>query len=441
VFHDVPPYTPPGSLAHDALRRRVSHDLGVTGETTARTGPLNGVRVLDLTRVLAGPHAGRMLADLGAEVIKLEPPDGDLTRFSAPRVGSIATYFLQQNAGKASISLDLSQAEGADLLRRLAQHSDVLLENYRPGVMDRLGLGPDALLAVAPRLVYLSISGYGATGPWRHRRAYAPVIGAESGMTRAQADGRDGTVANDPHSHADVYTAMEAAAAVLAALYQRERTGRGQWIDVSMAETMLYVNEHVHDHLYDGPVDPRWIRSFQPHQYPVLTVADGTTLMVSGHPAERGTFDRFIAAMDRLDLADDPRFLDVPGRLTHLDDLMDLMRAWAGALPDAAALEARLDAQGLAAGVVRSVRELAETPWAVERGAIAQVDDRRGGTVRVPAPPWRFSDAAVGNHAGPRFRGEDNRRVLGEVLGLDDEAISALEARGVVTQRLPDSRS
>ncbi len=408
--------------------------------SAATNGPLAGVRVLDLTRVLSGPHAGRMLADLGAEVIKLEPPDGDLTRFSAPRVGSMPTYFLQQNAGKASISLDLSHPEGADLLRRLAMQSDVLIENFRPGVMQRLGLGPDDLHAIAPRLVYASISGYGATGPWRHRRAYAPVIGAESGMTRAQADGRGGVVANDPHSHADVYTALECCSAVLAALYQREHTGRGQWIDVSMAETMLYVNEHVHDHLYDGPVDPRWIRSFQPHQYPVLTTADGTTLVVSGHPAERGTFDRFIVAMDRADLAQDPRFTDVPTRMANLDDLMDLMRSWAASLPDAATLEARLDAQGLAAGVVRTVAELADTAWAAERGAIARVDDRHGGTVRVPAPPWRFSDATVGNHDGPRFRGEDNHRVLHDLLGLDDVTLADLDARGVLSQRLPDSR-
>ena len=404
-------------------------------------GPLAGVRVLDLTRVLSGPHATRMLADLGAEVIKLEPPDGDLTRFSAPRVGSMATYFLQQNAGKASISLDLSHPEAVDLVRRLAAHCDVLIENFRPGVMERLGLGADALLAVAPRLVYVSISGYGATGPWRQRRAYAPVIGAESGMTRAQADGRGGVVVNDPHSHADVYTALEAATAVLAALYQREHTGRGQWIDVSMAETMLYVNEHVHDHLYDGPVDRRWIRSFQPAEYPVLVVADGTTLVISGHPAERGTFDRFIAAMERLDLADDPRFVDVPTRLDHLDDLMDLMRAWAATLPDAHTLEARLAAQGLAAGVVRSVRDLADTTWATERGSIVRVDDRQGGTVRVPAPPWRFSQASVGAHEGPRFRGEDNHRVLRDLLGLDDAALADLDARGVLSQRLPDSHS
>ena len=409
--------------------------------SASANGPLHGVRVLDLTRVLSGPHATRMLADLGAQVIKLEPPDGDLTRFSAPRVGSMPTYFLQQNAGKASLSLDLSHPDGAALLRQVVAHCDVVVENFRPGVMDRLGLGPDALRATNPRLIYASISGYGATGPWRHRRAYAPVIGAESGMTRAQADGRGGEVVNDPHSHADVYTAMECATAILAALYQREHTGRGQWIDVSMAETMLYVNEHVHDHLYDGPVNPNWIRSFQPHQYPVLTVADGTTMVVSGHPAERGTFDRFVAAMGRTDLVDDPRFADVPARLAHLDDLMTSMRQWAAALPDAATLEALLDAQGLAAGVVRTVRDLADSDWAQQRGSIARVDDRRGGTVRVPAPPWRFSDASVGDYRGPRFRGEDNHAVLRDLLGVDDDTLADLDARGVLSQRLPDSTS
>ncbi|MFM7757081.1 MAG: CaiB/BaiF CoA transferase family protein, partial [Actinomycetota bacterium] len=209
--------------------------------------PLQGIRVLDLTRVLAGPHCGRMLCDLGAEVLKIEPPDGDLTRFSSPRVGSLATYFIQQNAGKKCLSIDLSTPEGAEILKKLVEVSDVLVENYRAGVMDRLGLGYDELSKRQPQLVYASISGYGADGPWVHRRAYATVIGAESGLTRMQGDARGGHYGNDPWSHADTYTALETTSAILAALYQRERTGRGDRIDVSMAETMLYVNEHAHD--------------------------------------------------------------------------------------------------------------------------------------------------------------------------------------------------
>jgi CoA:oxalate CoA-transferase len=259
------------------------------------TAPLDGLRVLDLTRVLSGPHCTRMLADLGAEVIKVEPPAGDLTRFSNPRVNSLATYFIQQNTGKRNVSLDFSRPEGVELLLRLAERCDVLIENFRPGVMERNGLGYDVVAARNPRLVYASLTGYGSTGPWVHRRAYAPVVGAETGLTKSQGDARDGVYVNDPHSHGDVYTSLETAAGILAALYQRERTGRGQWVDVSMAQTLLYVDEHLHDALWDGDVDPNWLRSFRPGDYAVVTVANGETVVVSGHPAERGTFDRFAA--------------------------------------------------------------------------------------------------------------------------------------------------
>ena len=143
------------------------------------------------------------------------------------------------------------------------------------------------------------------------------------GSPRQQGDARGGQYANDPFSHADVYTALEAASAILAALFNRERTGRGDRIEVSMAETMLYVNEHAHDQLWDGEVPPEWIRSFEPAAYPVLTAANGETVVISGHPAERGTFELFMTAIGRPDLIDDPRFADVPSRLAHFDELVE----------------------------------------------------------------------------------------------------------------------
>ena len=378
-----------------------------------------------------------MLCDYGAEVIKVEPPDGDLTRFSSPRVGSLATYFIQQNTGKACISLDLTTPQGADIFRRLVVESDVVLENYRAGVMDRLGFGYDQLKAINPRLIYASISGYGADGPWVHRRAYATVIGAESGMTRMQGDSRGGDFTNDPWSHADTYTALEMTTAILAALFARERTGAGERIDVSMAETMLYVNEHVHDELFDGVVDANWIRSFQPGDYPIMQVADGTTVVISGHPAEKGTFEVIISAMDQPGLLSDPRFIDVASRLGNLGALQDAMRAWALTLPNAQAFEDRCAEFGLAIGVMRSVRELAESEWAQARGAITSVPDRLGGTVRIPNAPWHFTNATVGTSGEPRYRGEDNRRVLGEILAMTDDEITALEANNVLSSRLP----
>jgi crotonobetainyl-CoA:carnitine CoA-transferase CaiB-like acyl-CoA transferase len=379
-----------------------------------------------------------MLSDLGAEVIKIEPPAGDLTRFSAPRRNGIASYFVQQNTGKANLSIDLATEAGAAIVRELCDHADVIVENYRPGVMARLGLGPDELLERNPRLIFASISGYGQDGPWVKRRAYAPVVEAESGIIASQGAARDGELAKDPHSHADVYTGMEAAAAVIAALYRREHTGRGQKIDVSMAETMLYVNEHLHDALWDGDDDPNWIRSYQPGDYIVMHVANGEALIVSGHPAERGTFGLFLAAMGRTDLADDPRFVDVASRIEHYDELRQIVVDFARTVSDPDEFERIFAENGLAVGRVREPGELAKTEWAVARNAIVDVDDRNGGTITVPNAPWHFSDGPdVGVRGTPRYRGEDNRTVLAEILGYDDERLDQLEADRVISSRMP----
>ncbi len=402
-----------------------------------RSRPLDGIRVLDLTRVLSGPHCTRMLCDLGAEVIKVEPPDGDSTRFANPRVNSLSSYFVQQNVGKRNISLDMSTAEGKELLLSLAEHCDVLVENFRPGVTDRMGIGYDAVAARNPTIIYASISGYGQTGPWVHRRAYAPVVGAEAGSTQLQGDARGGQYANDPMSHADVYTGMECASAVLASLFQRERTGRGERIDVSMAQTMLYVNEHVHDLLWDGPVQPDWIRSYQPGDYPVLTAADGRSAIMAGHPAEKGTFDRFVNATGRSELFQDPRFADVSSRLANFEELMDELRAWAATMPDTDSIERAMDEQGLASGTLRSVRDVCDTDWAAARQVTVAVSDRGGGTMRIPNAPWRFAGSDVGVRGEPRYRGEDNHAVLGELLGIEAERLRQLDAEGVLSSRVP----
>jgi CoA:oxalate CoA-transferase len=418
----------------------IGHDGDVTSTPPPSPRPLSGIRVLDLSRVLSGPHCTRMLADMGAEVIKIEPPAGDLTRFATPRRNGLSSYFVQQNVGKSNLSLDLATPEGADILLSLSEHADVLVENYRPGVMARLGLGADTMRARNPRLIYASISGYGQTGPWVGRRAYAPVVEAEAGIVASQGNARGGELAKDPHSHADVYTSLETASAILAALYQREHTGEGQWIDVSMAETMLYVNEHLHDAMWDGHDDPQWIRSFRPGDYLVLRVANGESLVVSGHPAERGTFDFFIAAMGRADLADDPRFVDVAARLTNFDALREIIREFAATMPDAEAFEVQFSKHQLAVGRVRQPGELTETEWARDRHAVVDVDDRGGGTIRVPNSPWRFSASPdVGVSGIPKYRGEDNRTVLTELLGYDDEHLDQLERSGVLSSRLPDT--
>ena len=402
--------------------------------------PLEGVRVLDFTRVLSGPHATRMLADLGAEVIKVEPPIGDLTRFATPRINSQSSYFTQQNVGKKNISLDMTKPEAVEILKQLIARCDVVIENFRPGVMRKMGLDYEALRSSNPRLIYASISGYGATGPWVTRRAYAPVVNAETGITKFQGDVRGGQYANDPHSHGDVYTALEASAAVLAALYQREHTQLGQYIDVSMAETMLYVNEHAHNHLWDDDVPEGTIRSFQPADYPVLTVADGSMVVVSGHPAEKGTFDFFVGAMEKPELLSDERFKDIEHRLQHFNELMSIMLEWAKTVPTADEIEARLAKNQLACGRLRSVRELAETDWAESRGAIVNIDNRGTGTLRIPNSPWHFSGSDTSTRGVAQYRGEDNRDVFSNIVGLDDETIANYERENILLSRGPTTR-
>ena len=413
------------------------------GSDSSQSGgqrPLEGIRVLDFTRVLSGPHATRMLSDLGAEVIKVEPPMGDMTRFAMPRVNSLSSYFIQQNVGKKNISLDMTKPQAVELLKKLVSHCDVVIENFRPGVMHKMGLDYETLSQLNPRLIYTSITGYGATGPWTTRRAYAPVVNAESGITKHQGDVRGGQYANDPHSHGDVYTALEAASAILAALYQREHTGVGQYIDVSMAETMLYVNEHAHNQMWTGVEPVGEIRSFQPADYPVLTVADGSMVVVSGHPAERGTFDFFVAAMQQPELLSDPRFSDVATRLEHFDELMDIMRAWAKTVSTSDEIENRLSQYQLATGRLRSVGELADTEWARERDAVVLVSDRGDSTVRIPNSPWHFSGSDTTTQGDAKYRGEDNHAIFSEIAGLSNEEITQLENDGVLLSRGPSKR-
>jgi len=377
-----------------------------------------------------------MLCDLGADVIKVEQPTGDLTRFSSPRVNSNATYFIQQNVGKRNISLDLTKPEAVEIIKQLIEKCDVLIENFRPGVMARLGLDEKTLRNKNPRLVYASITGYGNTGPWVNRRAFAPVINAEMGLTKRQGDARGGQYANDPFSHADVYTAIECASAILAALFQRERNGEGQYIDLSMAQTLLYVNEHAHDDLWEEPVSPDAIRSFRPEDYAVLTTKDGITSVVSGHPAERGTFDFFVGAMQAPHLLNDERFKTVALRIKNFAELMQLIKDWALTIETVDELERRLDENKLAMGQMRTVREVAKTKWASERNAFVEVDDRGDGKVKLPNSPWMFSGSDTSTRGITKYRGEDNAEVLRELLGLSAAQIKDLNDREVISQRV-----
>ena len=399
-------------------------------------GPLHGVTVLDFSRVLTGPHCTRLLCDLGADVIKVEPPQGDLTRFFVPRVGSMGVYFAQQNTGKRNVSVDLDQPEAVELLLRLVPQMDVVVENFRPGVMDRLGLGYAHVCERNPRIVYTSITGYGQDGPWRDRPAYAPTVHADMGYLDAMARTRRADPDHDHFSHADLYAAIHGAVGILAALYDRERTGSGRHVDVAMAEAMLSASEHlapvlVTDQDAHTPLPGDGTQMYR--------TGDGRWVTVAGDPAPRGTFQSWCTAMGRSDLADDPRFASDEDRRANREALLEIIRAWIAGFEDLEELDAALQKGRLVLGVVRTLREAATSPWAQARGAIVEVPDRSGGTLRVPNAPWRFTGADTGVHGEPAFRGEHNREVFRQFLGLDEAELDRLEADGILSHRPPRS--
>ena len=204
-----------------------------------------------------------------------------------------------------------------------------------------------------------------------------------------------------------------------------------------MAETMLYVNEHAHNQLWPDPVEPGTIRSFQPADYPVLTTADGSIVVVSGHPAEKGTFEFFVKAMGKPELLADARFATVELRLEHFVELMNEIRSWARTVADAEEIERIFARHNLATGRLRSVGEIVETSWATERQAIVSVSDRGDGTVRVPNSPWHFSGSDTSVQGVAKYRGEDNVSVCREILGLSSEEIESLERDSVLVSRVP----
>lgn len=399
--------------------------------------PLSDLVVLDLTRALAGPIAGRLLSDLGATVIKVEPPDGDLTRTTKPRQDSMAVYFVQANVGKRCVSIDLTTPDGRDLLLTMVEKADIVLENYRPGVMDRLGIGYDALSQINPRIVLASVSGYGHGNLWSHRGAFAAAVQAETGVTADIAKRRNATPRNDPLSQSDVYGGLHALAAVLAAIHHRDRTGEGQAVEVDMAEATLVANDMTAANLRDDNEVTDGFRAGS-NWPPCYQLADGRWVTVTADPAVGGSFNLWVKAMNREELLDDERFATMDARIEHSDELDEIVGAWVARFDSAAAVEAAIGYSSVLVADVRTEAEMRETDWAAERGAFVDVPVKPDGApVTVPQSPWRFSKSDAGAVPVVGFRGEHNREVLGEIFGLSPAQLDDLEQRQVISDRLP----
>ncbi|KQT25527.1 MULTISPECIES: CoA transferase [Bradyrhizobium] len=343
-----------------------------------------GLRVLDFSTTIAGPHCTRMLADMGAEVIKIETEGGETMRTRPPLRQGCSTVFGQLNVGKKSVVLDLKSEDGRETVRRLAATADILVENFRPGVMHRLRLDYDRLRTVNPRLIYCSISGYGQTGPSAELPAYAPVIHAASGYDMAHLAYQPGRNRPDYCGiyHADVVTGTYGFGAIASALYQRSVTGLGQHIDVSMLESMLsltVIELQSSQFAVKPPPRPMFGPTETASGYVMITVAS------------EKTFQGLMAVIGRPEWISDPRFATYAARRENWADLMDGVEIWSRQLKTDACLAA-LGAAGVPASAYRTVAEALADPQLAHRQALSEVRDE-GGSFRVLNLPFRMSGA------------------------------------------------
>ena len=382
---------------------------------------LDRVRVLDFTTTIAGPHCARLMADLGAEVIKIEAPEGDMMRSRLPIRGGASTSFGQLNAGKKSLVLDLKRPEAVEIVHRLVKTADVVVENFRPGVMQRFGLDYAKLQPVNPALVYCAISGYGQSGPSAGRPAYAPVIHASSGFDLAQ-------IAHQMEPRrpdycgifvADVLSGTYAFGAIMAALLQRQATGSGQMIDVSMLESMLSLTlGELQNAQFEVPPPGRPIFG------PVATKDGYVNLSV----ASERTFQSMAAAACRTDWLTDPRFQKYQDRRVNWGALMDELEEWSKTLPTAE-VQAIFERNGVPSSPYRTVKEAMADPQLTHRHALTEVHDK-GGSFLALNPPFRMSASSAEARGHVAALGADSAAVLADA-GYSSAEIAALAEAGV----------
>jgi crotonobetainyl-CoA:carnitine CoA-transferase CaiB-like acyl-CoA transferase len=387
------------------------------------TRPLQDIRVLDFTTTIAGPHCTRLMADLGATVIKIEAAEGDLLRSRPPLRNGASTTFGQLNAGKQSIVLDLKRPEAKEIVMRLLATTDILVENFRPGVMKRFGLDYPALRDRHPELLYCAISGYGQTGPSAGLAAYAPAVHAAAGFDLAHMSYQPGRDRPDNCGVyvADYFTGTYAFGAVMTALAHRHVTGRGQMIDVTMLETILSML---------GPEVQAAQFHVEPPGRPMFGPVRTKDGFIMPAIASERSFQGLCRAAGRVDWLTDKRFAIYGDRRRNWGELVDELEVWSATVTTAEC-QAAFDREGVPSSPYRTVREVMEDPQLAHRGAFGTVEDA-GGQFQVLNPPFRFSEATVQVGGSASSLGQDTWAVL-DAAGYTEAEIGALAASGVVT--------
>jgi crotonobetainyl-CoA:carnitine CoA-transferase CaiB-like acyl-CoA transferase len=393
-------------------------------------GPLAGVRVIDFTRVLAGPAASLALADLGAEVFKIEPPGtGDETRTFPPIRDGESHYYLAVNRGKKSIVVDLKSPDGLALVKDLAAKCDVLVENYRPGVMERLGLGYEALKAINPRLIYCSISGYGQTGPLKDRPSFDIVLQAMSG-TLAMNGEADGLPTKLGIPLGDLVGGINGPIGILSALYERERTGVGRHIDVSLMDGLMGMLGYIAQLAFFTGTDPQRVGSQHPNLVPygIFPARNGSIVIACLTP---GFWSRICRSIDMPDLTDDTRYDTLEKRRDAREEVNAIVSAFTErrTVDDLVAI---FTAHEVPHAPILGVTEALTQPQAVARNMVVETEHASLGTIPIVNRSIRFTDAEQPVPQAPPVLGQHTDAILADVLDLSPERIAALKAAGVV---------
>ncbi len=405
-------------------------------------GPLSHIRVLDLSRVLAGPWAGQNLADLGAEVIKVErPKTGDDSRAYGPpwvkdkegRDTRDSAYFTSANRGKKSITLNISRPEGQAIVRELARTSDVLIENYKHGDLDRYGLGFKDLSALNPRLIYCSVTGFGQTGPYAERPGYDFMIQGMGGMMSVTGE-PDGAPGGGPQRAgvpvADIITGMYASIAICAAIAGRAETGLGQHLDLALLDSQIALLAYQNTNYFSTGTPPKRIGNLHPNivPYQPFKTSDGDVIVACGND---NLYKKLCDMLGRPDLATDPRFASNGKRVENRVEMTRVLQEIFSTKPTQEWVAA-LEAAGVANGPINNLAQVFEEPQVKARGVKIELDHPVAGKMPLVASPMRFSGTPIEYRNAPPVLGQHTDEVLGRVLGKSEAEIAKLKSDGIV---------
>lgn len=403
---------------------------------------LGHIRVLDLSRVLAGPWCSQNLADLGADVIKIERPGaGDDTRAWGPpyakdadgRDTTEAAYYLSANRGKRSVTCDISKPEGQALIRDLARHADVVLENYKVGQLKKYGLDYESLKAVKPDLVYCSVTGFGQDGPYAHRAGYDFLIQGMGGLMSVTGE-RDDLPGGGPQKAGvaltDLMTGMYSTIAILAALTHRDRTGEGQYIDMALLDVQVAMLANMgSNYLNSGKAPKRWGNAHAnivPYQ--TFACADGYIIVATGND---GQYQKFVEVGGRADLANHERYATNPLRVKNRDELVPILAEMVKAQGRDWWIE-RLEAVGVPCGPINDLHDVFQNPQVQARGLVMEAPHPTAGKVKLVRSPMRLSASPAETQVAPPLLGQHTEEVLREVLGRSDAEIADLRSKNIL---------